>query len=142
MTYRRLMFDRWLFPPQARSRKTEENEPYVASRRRPEYRSAFHNAAAFYSKSKSFLKLKQLSNRLPCDKDASVQAQYIIQGDELKTGQELLHFYYLVGAMVAARLVLLNSLNCHRSPFLCCAVPSLGDVQRFSCAARARSSHC
>ncbi|XP_042270737.1 alpha-2-macroglobulin-like protein 1 isoform X1 [Thunnus maccoyii] len=80
----------------ARSRKKEENEPYVANTRRPEYRSAYHHVAAFYSKSSSFLKLMQVSGRIACDKDATVRAQYIIQGEELKKGQEVLDFFYLV----------------------------------------------
>ncbi|XP_034723150.1 alpha-2-macroglobulin isoform X2 [Etheostoma cragini] len=80
----------------ARSRKTEENEPYVHNMRRPEYRSAYQRVAAFYSKSKSFLKLMQGSGMLSCDKDATVRAQYIIQGEELKKGQEVLEFFYLV----------------------------------------------
>ncbi|XP_042342251.1 alpha-2-macroglobulin-like protein 1 isoform X2 [Plectropomus leopardus] len=80
----------------ARSRKTEENEPYVANLRRPEYRSAFHHVAAFYSKSSSFLKLMQVSGKISCDKDATVRAQYIIQGEELKKGQDVLDFFYLV----------------------------------------------
>ncbi|XP_031139391.1 alpha-2-macroglobulin isoform X4 [Sander lucioperca] len=80
----------------ARSRKTVENEPYVHNMRRPEYRSAYHRVAAFYSKSSSFLKLMQGSGMLSCDKDATVRAQYIIQGEELKKGQEVLEFFYLV----------------------------------------------
>lgn len=81
---------------QAHSRKTEETEPYVANLRRPEYKSAFHNVAAFYSKSRSFLKLMQVNGKISCDKDATVRAQYIIQGNELKNGQEVIDFFYLV----------------------------------------------
>uniref|UniRef100_A0A8P4GHJ1 Alpha-2-macroglobulin n=1 Tax=Dicentrarchus labrax TaxID=13489 RepID=A0A8P4GHJ1_DICLA len=73
-----------------------ENEPYVANLRKPEYKSAYHQAAAFYSKSSSFLKLMQVNGKLSCDKDATVRAQYIIQGEELKKGQEVLDFFYLV----------------------------------------------
>ncbi|XP_029301916.1 alpha-2-macroglobulin isoform X2 [Cottoperca gobio] len=80
----------------ARSRKTEENDPYVANLRTPEYKSAYHQVAAFYSKSNSFLKLMQVSGKLACDKDATVRAQYIIQGEELKKDQEVLDFFYLV----------------------------------------------
>ncbi|XP_053176559.1 alpha-2-macroglobulin isoform X2 [Scomber japonicus] len=80
----------------ATSRKKEENDPYTPNTRRPEYRSAYHNVAAFYSKSSSFLKLMQVNGRIACNKDATVRAQYIIQGDELKKGQEVLDFFYLV----------------------------------------------
>ncbi|XP_070827272.1 alpha-2-macroglobulin-like protein 1 isoform X3 [Chaetodon trifascialis] len=80
----------------ASSRKTEDNEPYVANMRRPEYRAAYHHAAAFYSKSSSFLKLMQVNEKIACDKDATVRVQFIIQGDELKKGQEVLDFFYLV----------------------------------------------
>uniref|UniRef100_A0A665VQF5 Alpha-2-macroglobulin-like 1 n=1 Tax=Echeneis naucrates TaxID=173247 RepID=A0A665VQF5_ECHNA len=78
------------------SKKTEDNEPYVVDRRGPEYRSAHHHAAAFYSKSRSFLKLMQAGQNIPCDQDATLRAQYIIQGLELKPGQEVLDFFYLV----------------------------------------------
>ncbi|XP_029374169.1 alpha-2-macroglobulin isoform X2 [Echeneis naucrates] len=80
----------------ASSKKTEDNEPYVVDRRGPEYRSAHHHAAAFYSKSRSFLKLMQAGQNIPCDQDATLRAQYIIQGLELKPGQEVLDFFYLV----------------------------------------------
>ncbi|XP_063763820.1 alpha-2-macroglobulin isoform X2 [Eleginops maclovinus] len=81
---------------EARSRKTEVNEPYVADVRKPEYRTAYHNVAAFYSKSSSFLKLMQVNGRLACDIDTTVRAQYIIQGTELKSDQDILEFFYLV----------------------------------------------
>lgn len=64
--------------------------------RRPEYRSDSHYVAAFYSKSRSFLKVMQTNGKLPCDKDAAVRVQYIIQGEELRKGQEVLDHFYLV----------------------------------------------
>lgn len=92
-----LTFDLWPSCQQARSRKTEENEPYEPSVRRPDYRSAYHHAAAFYSKSSSFLKLMQVNEEISCDKDATVRAQYIIQGEELKKGPVVeVDFFYLV----------------------------------------------
>ena len=81
---------------QASSKNPKENEPFVPDVRRPEYRSAHHHVAAFYSKSSSFLKLMQVSGQISCDSDATVRAQYIIQGEELKKGQEVLDFFYLV----------------------------------------------
>ncbi|KAM9359083.1 alpha-2-macroglobulin-like protein 1 isoform 2-T2 [Symphorus nematophorus] len=83
-------------PLKARSRKTEETEVYVSNGRKPEYRSAYHPVAPFYSKSRSFLKLMQVDGKIPCDQDAAVRAQYIIQGQELKPGKEALDFFYLV----------------------------------------------
>lgn len=81
---------------QARSRKEEEHEPYQPNLRRPEYLSASHHAAAFYSKSRSFLKLAQANGKLSCNPEAAVKVQYIIQGEELKEGQEVLDCFYLV----------------------------------------------
>ncbi|XP_028319635.1 alpha-2-macroglobulin-P-like [Gouania willdenowi] len=80
----------------ASSRNTSVNEPYVPNLRRPEYRSAHHHVTAFYSKSSSFVKLSQPPHSLPCGGDASVKAHYIIQGAELKKGQEVLDFYFMV----------------------------------------------
>lgn len=64
--------------------------------RRAEHRAAYHHVAEFYSKSSSFLKLMHVSGKISCDKDATVRAQYIIQGEEIKKGQEVLDFFYLV----------------------------------------------
>lgn len=86
----------WLLCQQATSEKTEKIEPYVDNLRRPEYRSAYHIATEFYSKSSSFLKLMQVNGNIACDEDATVRAQYIIQGAELKDGQEVIDFFYLV----------------------------------------------
>ncbi|KAM9801195.1 alpha-2-macroglobulin [Neosynchiropus ocellatus] len=84
---------------------TLEGDPYHFDEfsSQPTYGSDNLNVAQFYSKSKSFLKLKQVSGKLPCEREAPVRAQYIIQGAELKKEQEVLHFFYLVmsrGGMV------------------------------------------
>ncbi|KAM3875368.1 alpha-2-macroglobulin [Diretmus argenteus] len=79
----------------AMSRKKEDS-PYLRKMRKPEYRSSYQTVTPFYSKSKCFIKLMQGSGKLSCDRDATVRAQYIIQGEELKKGQEVLDFFYLV----------------------------------------------
>ncbi|XP_019716918.1 alpha-2-macroglobulin-like protein 1 [Hippocampus comes] len=87
----------------AKSKLVDDDEPYLPDIQRPEYRAAYHGVSAFYSKSSSFLKLMQVSGKIPCDKDATVRAQYVIQGQELKKRQESLDFFYLVmskGAIV------------------------------------------
>ncbi|XP_051934795.1 alpha-2-macroglobulin-like protein 1 isoform X2 [Hippocampus zosterae] len=87
----------------AKSKLVDDDEPYSPNIQRPEYRAAYHGVSAFYSKSSSFLKLMQVSGKIPCDKDATVQARYIIQGQELEKRQENLDFFYLVmskGAIV------------------------------------------
>lgn len=38
----------------------------------------------------------QVNGKIFCNKDATVRAQYIIQGNELKNGQEVIDFFYLV----------------------------------------------
>ncbi|KAI1903462.1 hypothetical protein AGOR_G00027440 [Albula goreensis] len=52
-----------------------------------------HVMVPFYSKTKSFLKIKQADGALPCDKDAQIRIQYSIQGVELKDMQALDVFY-------------------------------------------------
>ncbi|KAM9318181.1 alpha-2-macroglobulin [Pholidichthys leucotaenia] len=87
----------------ASSKNPIEHGTYEPTLRRPDYREAHHTVTEFYSKSRSFLKLMQLSGRLPCDKDVAIQARYIIPGRELKKGQEALDFFYQVlsrGALV------------------------------------------
>ncbi|KAK2847484.1 hypothetical protein Q5P01_010483 [Channa striata] len=80
----------------ASSKNTTMDEPYVPNVRTPEYRRAYLQVTTFYSKSSSFLKLMQVSEMISCDNDATVRAQYIIQGKELKETQEVLDFFYLV----------------------------------------------
>lgn len=67
----------------------------MADLRRPEYRTASFRVAAFYSKSRSFLKLVPASGRFSCDEEAAAKVQYLIQGEELQ-GQERLDCFYLV----------------------------------------------
>ncbi|XP_055082067.1 alpha-2-macroglobulin isoform X2 [Periophthalmus magnuspinnatus] len=73
-----------------------KKETYVPKVRLPEYHSAVHFVSPFYSKSSSFLKIKQNEGKFRCNKEATVRAEYIIQGKELKEGQESLDFFYLV----------------------------------------------
>lgn len=72
------------------------HEPYDPDLRRPEYRSDSHHAAAFYSKSRSFLKLMLVDREFSCNQKAAVKVQYIVQGEELKKGQKVLNYFYLV----------------------------------------------
>uniref|UniRef100_A0A669BD33 Alpha-2-macroglobulin n=1 Tax=Oreochromis niloticus TaxID=8128 RepID=A0A669BD33_ORENI len=72
----------------ASSKNTTEHEHYAYGLRRPNYRASHHHVTPFYSKSSSFLKVMQASSELPCDSEATVRAQYIIQGEELEKGQE------------------------------------------------------
>uniref|UniRef100_A0A8D3E751 Alpha-2-macroglobulin domain-containing protein n=1 Tax=Scophthalmus maximus TaxID=52904 RepID=A0A8D3E751_SCOMX len=60
------------------SKNTNEEEPHLSRVRSPEYRSAHHQVAAFYSKSSSFLKLMQVNKKISCDKNATVRAQRFI----------------------------------------------------------------
>ncbi|KAK7883167.1 hypothetical protein WMY93_029341 [Mugilogobius chulae] len=69
---------------------------YVHNLRSPEYRPAVVVVSPFYSKSNSFLKIKQNEGKFRCNKEGAIRAEYIIQGKELKEGQETLDFFYLV----------------------------------------------
>ncbi|XP_072310553.1 alpha-2-macroglobulin isoform X2 [Eucyclogobius newberryi] len=80
----------------ASSLEPGKKEVYVHTLRTPHYRSAICVVSAFYSKSSSFLKIKQNEGKFRCNKEATVRAEYIIQGKELKEGQETLDFFYLV----------------------------------------------
>ncbi|XP_036821656.1 alpha-2-macroglobulin-P isoform X2 [Oncorhynchus mykiss] len=80
----------------ARYQKVREDYPYMHSVRRPGYKSAYHFARKFYSKSNSFVKIMQGEGKFSCEKDGIVLARYIIQGEELMKGQKTLNFFYLV----------------------------------------------
>ncbi|KAK0131165.1 Alpha-1-macroglobulin [Merluccius polli] len=62
----------------------------------PQHQSAHLNVLPFYSKSRSFVKIMESRNKLLCQQESEASAEYIIQGTELKPGQEALHFYYIV----------------------------------------------
>ncbi|KAJ8368236.1 hypothetical protein SKAU_G00082640 [Synaphobranchus kaupii] len=81
---------------QAHYRKVEVDFEYGRNFRKPGYMSAQMWLRPFFSKSKSFLKLKTVSGKLSCDTDASIVADYIIQGEELEKEQKSLDFFYLV----------------------------------------------
>ncbi|XP_036070459.1 alpha-2-macroglobulin-like protein 1 [Oryzias melastigma] len=74
----------------------EKNEQTVPGVRFPDYGTAYHYVTRFYSKSKSFVGFIGDRVDLPCDKDGSLQAQYIIQGEDLQRGQRSLNFFYMV----------------------------------------------
>ncbi|XP_024144855.1 alpha-2-macroglobulin-like protein 1 isoform X2 [Oryzias melastigma] len=64
--------------------------------RLPYYGEANYYVARFYSKSKSFVEFDHGSMDLPCDKDGSLIARYIIQGEDVQKGQKVLNFFYMV----------------------------------------------
>ena len=64
--------------------------------RLPAYPSAVLTMRPFYSKSKSFVKISANGHKSLCEGESQVGAQYIIQGEELRPGQEELPFYYTV----------------------------------------------
>uniref|UniRef100_A0A1A7Y2Z2 Alpha-2-macroglobulin-like 1 n=1 Tax=Iconisemion striatum TaxID=60296 RepID=A0A1A7Y2Z2_9TELE len=80
----------------ATTKDTTDNEPYVPNLRRPDYGTAYQYVSPFFSKSNSFVMLKQISTGFSCNKDAKIHAEYIIQGTELNDGQTVLDFFYLV----------------------------------------------
>ncbi|XP_015250542.1 PREDICTED: pregnancy zone protein-like [Cyprinodon variegatus] len=85
------------------SKDTKENEPFIPDLRRPDYGKAYLYLSPAYSKSNSFLNLKQISESFPCNSDATIKAQYIIQGTALKQGQTVVNVLYVVmskGAVV------------------------------------------
>uniref|UniRef100_A0A8C5B9L4 Alpha-2-macroglobulin-like protein 1 n=1 Tax=Gadus morhua TaxID=8049 RepID=A0A8C5B9L4_GADMO len=80
----------------ASSRPKEEWQSFVHGERLPAYPSAGLTMRPFYSKSKSFVKISANGHKSLCEGESQVGAQYIIQGEELRPGQEELPFYYTV----------------------------------------------
>ncbi|XP_030237122.1 alpha-2-macroglobulin-like protein 1 isoform X3 [Gadus morhua] len=80
----------------ASSRPKEERQSFVHGERLPAYPSAVLTMRPFYSKSKSFVKISANGHKSLCEGESQVGAQYIIQGEELRLGQEELPFYYTV----------------------------------------------
>ncbi|RVE75122.1 hypothetical protein OJAV_G00013710 [Oryzias javanicus] len=75
--------------------KSPNPKPFIGLRL-PDYGTAYHYVRRVQSSSKSFVGFRGDSVDLPCDKDGSLWAQYIIQGEDVKIGQRFLNFYYLV----------------------------------------------
>uniref|UniRef100_A0A8C5QAP5 Uncharacterized protein n=1 Tax=Leptobrachium leishanense TaxID=445787 RepID=A0A8C5QAP5_9ANUR len=61
-----------------------------------EWTESSHSVTHFYSRSKSFLKLRSLGNVLPCEGQQEVQMDYIINGAKLDMETKKLDFHYLV----------------------------------------------
>uniref|UniRef100_A0A8C6NP84 Alpha-2-macroglobulin-like protein 1 n=1 Tax=Nothobranchius furzeri TaxID=105023 RepID=A0A8C6NP84_NOTFU len=76
--------------------KDTNNEPFDSNVRRPDYGTAYQYVSPFFSKSNSFVMLKQINDDFSCNKDAKIHAEYIIRGNELNDGQTVLDFFYLV----------------------------------------------
>uniref|UniRef100_A0A8C6L8V8 Alpha-2-macroglobulin-like 1 n=1 Tax=Nothobranchius furzeri TaxID=105023 RepID=A0A8C6L8V8_NOTFU len=79
--------------------KDTNNEPFDSNVRRPDYGTAYQYVSPFFSKSNSFVMLKQINDDFSCNKDAKIHAEYIIRGNELNDGQTVLDFFYLVCAL-------------------------------------------
>uniref|UniRef100_A0A8C5CVR5 Alpha-2-macroglobulin-like protein 1 n=1 Tax=Gadus morhua TaxID=8049 RepID=A0A8C5CVR5_GADMO len=73
-----------------------KRQSFVHGERLPAYPSAVLTMRPFYSKSKSFVKISANGHKSLCEGESQVGAQYIIQGEELRLGQEELPFYYTV----------------------------------------------
>ncbi|KAG7463961.1 hypothetical protein MATL_G00182260 [Megalops atlanticus] len=56
---------------------------------------AVHDVYEFYSKSHSFMSIKQAEGPLSCDQDSQVLVRYFLKGEELK-GHEVMDFFHLV----------------------------------------------
>uniref|UniRef100_A0A8C5C002 Alpha-2-macroglobulin-like protein 1 n=1 Tax=Gadus morhua TaxID=8049 RepID=A0A8C5C002_GADMO len=80
----------------ASSRPKEEQQSFVRGEALPAHPSAVLTMRPFYSKSKSFVKISANGHKSLCEGQSQVGAQYIIQGEELRPGQEELPFYYTV----------------------------------------------
>ncbi|XP_036418067.1 alpha-2-macroglobulin-like protein 1 [Colossoma macropomum] len=81
---------------EASYQKVQEQQESADNVRIPNYPTAYYWVQPFYSKSKSFLELQPSPDALSCAKPAVVEAQYIIQGKEIKPGQRSLDFFYMV----------------------------------------------
>uniref|UniRef100_A0A3B3CHH6 Alpha-2-macroglobulin-like 1 n=1 Tax=Oryzias melastigma TaxID=30732 RepID=A0A3B3CHH6_ORYME len=74
----------------------ETNPKPFRGLRLPDYGTAYHYVRRFHSTSNSYVGFSGDNEDLPCDKDGSLWAQYIIQGEDVMRGQRFLNFYYLV----------------------------------------------
>ncbi|KAG8430846.1 hypothetical protein GDO86_019896, partial [Hymenochirus boettgeri] len=69
----------------------------------PDYGDAHLTLKPFYSRSKSFLKLRSLLGELSCDRQQEIQAEYLIKRNELGAEQNHTELYYLVTSRRAIR---------------------------------------
>uniref|UniRef100_A0A8C5Q9G5 Alpha-2-macroglobulin bait region domain-containing protein n=1 Tax=Leptobrachium leishanense TaxID=445787 RepID=A0A8C5Q9G5_9ANUR len=78
------------------ARTTEEQTQPILRLVVPDHSNAYLYLSSFYSRSKSFLKLRSLGNVLPCEGQQEVQMDYIINGAKLDMETKKLDFHYLV----------------------------------------------
>ncbi|XP_074915919.1 alpha-2-macroglobulin-like protein 1 [Chelonoidis abingdonii] len=77
----------------------------------PSYSDAHHLLKPFYSKSRSFLKIRWLVGLLPCDQAQQLQVDYVIAREALGNGSRRLDFIFLVVAKGAIARVLHKGLD-------------------------------
>ncbi|XP_075207729.1 alpha-2-macroglobulin-like [Anomaloglossus baeobatrachus] len=73
-----------------------QKKPSVFGRYQPQYGKASQRVTAFYSRSKSYLKLNSLDHVLPCEGHEAINVEYIISRTELNEVQKLSLHYLLV----------------------------------------------
>uniref|UniRef100_A0A8C5QAW8 Alpha-2-macroglobulin bait region domain-containing protein n=1 Tax=Leptobrachium leishanense TaxID=445787 RepID=A0A8C5QAW8_9ANUR len=78
------------------ARTTEEQTQPILRLVVPDHSNAYLYLSSFYSRSKSFLKLRSLGNVLPCEGQQEVQMDYIINGAKLDMETKKLDFHYLL----------------------------------------------
>ncbi|XP_060786640.1 alpha-2-macroglobulin-like protein 1 [Neoarius graeffei] len=80
----------------AQYEKPEKPEVYGENQLQPYYSTAYLWLQPFYSKSQSFIKLSSNSTPFSCDKDAVIEAQYLIHNKALKPEEKTISFFYMV----------------------------------------------
>ncbi|XP_039360069.1 alpha-2-macroglobulin-like protein 1 isoform X14 [Mauremys reevesii] len=83
----------------------------VYGRLSPHYPDAHRHLEPFYSKSQSFLKIRGLGGRLPCDQAQQLQVDYVIARETLGNGSRSLEFIFLVVAKGAITRILHKGLD-------------------------------
>ncbi|XP_075774781.1 alpha-2-macroglobulin-like protein 1 [Pelodiscus sinensis] len=77
----------------------------------PRYPDAHHRVEPFYSRSRSFLKIRRLGGELPCNQVQQLHVDYVLAREALRRGSKSLDFIFLVVAKGAIARILHKGLE-------------------------------
>ncbi|XP_053536527.1 alpha-2-macroglobulin-like protein 1 [Ictalurus punctatus] len=75
---------------------TNRPDVYVENQLSPQYPTAYLNLQPFYSKSLSYIKLRSSLRPFSCNKNAVIEAEYMIHDNAYTLRQKTLSFFYMV----------------------------------------------
>nr|XP_025036373.1 alpha-2-macroglobulin-like isoform X2 [Pelodiscus sinensis] len=101
----------WTGPVALRGHFKEAGPSVERDKVSPSYPDAHHRVESFYSRSRSFLKIRRLGGELPCDQAQRLHVDYVLARKALGNGSKSLDFIFMVVAKGAIARILHKGLK-------------------------------